>query len=389
MRAWITGALFCTAVLAGAGAAQAEVRVHVTYLRHEAPPRVVLSNLDPVPADLGLAGAQLGRLENATTGRFLNQSFTLDILSIPAQEDILVPARIALARGDILLLDMAASDQTAIADLDPTTLMFNVSDSGDALRGAQCRANILHSALSARMESDALMQVLLSKRWTRLALMAGPRPDDHSLAQLYRDSARKFGLKIVDEVAWTFDTDLRRAANTEVALLTQGLKAHDVLLVADAADDFARYIPFNTWDPRPVAGRAGLSAQGWSPAMEQWGAAQLQARFEDLAGRDMAPRDYAAYAAMRSIGEAVARIQTSDQGRIRDYILSPDFELAAFQGRPLSYRPWDGQMRQPVPVATTRALVASAPLDGFEHARNPLDSLGVDAPETLCTAFKD
>ena len=37
--------------------------------------------------------------------------------------------------------------------------------------------------------------------------------------------------------------------------------------------------------------------------------------------------------------------------------------------------------------ATDRAVVAMAPLEGFLHAENELDTLGTDRPETLCKAF--
>ncbi len=49
----------------------------------------------------------------------------------------------------------------------------------------------------------------------------GPKPGDHAYAEALRKSAAKFGLTILAEKAWTFDTDLRRAAPAEVPLFTQ------------------------------------------------------------------------------------------------------------------------------------------------------------------------
>jgi ABC transporter substrate binding protein (PQQ-dependent alcohol dehydrogenase system) len=137
-----------------------------------------------------------------------------------------------------------------------------------------------------------------------------------------------------------------------------------------------------------VAGSEGLSAVTWSPVIEQWGAAQLQSRFEETAGRGMQPQDYAAWAAVRALGEAVTRTNSGDPGVLRDYLLSEDFELAGFKGRPLTFRDWNGQLRQPIAIAHPRALVAQAPLEGFLHQTNELDSLGLDRPESLCEAFE-
>ncbi|MEM9813184.1 MAG: branched-chain amino acid ABC transporter substrate-binding protein, partial [Pseudomonadota bacterium] len=174
-----------------------------------------------------------------------------------------------------------------------------------------------------------------------------------------------------------------------VPLFTQDLPRHDVLLIADEIADFGRYIAYNTWEPVPVAGSEGLRPVAWAPVVEQWGAAQLQGRFEETADRDMAPLDYAAWAAVRTIGEAVTRTSSDDAATLRAFILSDAFELAGFKGRPLTYRGWNGQLRQPIPLVTERAVVASAPLEGFLHRTTELDTLGLDAPETACTAFEE
>ena len=59
-------------------------------------------------------------------------------------------------------------------------------------------------------------------------------------------------------------------------------------------------------------------------------------------------------------------------------MLGGEFALAGFKGVPLSFRLWDGQLRQPVLLATERSLVAVAPIDGFLHQKNALDTLGFD-----------
>lgn len=384
-----TGLLALAALALAAGPALAELTVEVTYLRRVLPPPPVLSNLDPIPEDEGVAGARVGLTDNATTGQFLGHLYDLQVVEVPEDADIAEAARAALAERDLMILDAPAADVLTVADLPEAAeaLLFNAAAPEATLRDAECRANVLHSGPSLAMRTDALMQFLQTRRWTDLVLIEGSYPEDEAFAGALRQSAEKFGLNIRGAKTWAFDADMRRNAAQEVPVFTQELPDHDVLLVADERDDFGRYIPFNTWDPRPVAGSAGLRPVAWAPVVEQWGAAQLQSRFEDQTGRAMRPLDYATWAAMRSIGEAVTRTGAADAATLRGYMLSEDFALAGFKGRPLQFRSWNGQLRQPIPLVGPRALVAMAPLDGFLHPVTELDTLGIDAPESACNAF--
>lgn len=369
--------------------ATAEVAVSIGYLKVAVARTASLSNIDLTPQDAGLLGARLGLKDNLTTGKFLGHSYTLTETLVPVAGDAILAARNLLPDVEALLVDAPANVLLAIADLPEATgkIVFNITAGATDLRDSQCRANIFHTAPSDLMIADAMMQFLSSKRWRRIALMAGPRPDDVAMTAAFTRAAAKFQLKIVDQIIWNVDADMRRNAGQEVPLLTQNLSRHDVLLVVDTADDFGRYIPYNTWDAKPVVGTEGLSPRGWSAVAEQWGAAQLQSRFADLAGRPMRSDDYAAWAAMRAVGEAVTRTDQGTAQILRDYMLSDSFELAGFKGRALGFRTWNGQMRQPIPLVTDRAVIANAPLPGFLHRRTELDTLGLDQSESSCTAF--
>ena len=381
------------AMLAAMGLAQdawaGGPEIAIVWLKHAVAERPVLSNLDPIPEDRGAAGARLALEDNLTTGKFLGQTWTLDIVEVAAGDDPLPAARAALADTSFLVLDAPAQSLTAIADLPEAAgaILFNAAASDMALRGADCRANLLHTKTSHAMQADALMQFARFRRWDDLVLVEGNAPEDAAFAAALVASAQKFGLKLRARKNWIFDADMRRNAAQEVPLFTQEFPDHDLLLVADVANDFARYIAYNTWLPRPVAGSDGLQPVAWAPVVEQWGAAQLHSRFHDLAGRAMTPHDYASWAAVRAVGEAVTRTGSADPAVLRAYLLSEDFELAGFKGRPLSFRGWNGQMRQPVPLVTRSAMVAQAPLEGYLHRRTELDTLGLDEPESGCTAF--
>lgn len=379
------GIVFC-----GAAPALADLNVPITFLQQIPPRPPVLSNLDPVPDDLGIAGAQLGEIENNTTGQFLNQGYTLEVVQVAPDGDLAEAARIALAHSPYLVLNVPAEEAQMIADLPEAAkaLLFNAGARDVSLRDAGCRANLLHTIPSDAMRADALMQFAVFKRWDKLAMVAGGHPQDVAFAAALRNSATKYGLGMIAEKTWDFDADMRRNAAQEVPLFTQEFGDFAMLLIADELHDFGRYVAYNTWTPRPVAGSEGLRPVAWHRVVEQWGAAQLQSRFHELAGRDMTPHDYAAWAAMRVLGEAVTRTNADDVATLRTYILSDRFELAGFKGRALNFRQWNGQLRQPIPLVTERALVIQAPLPDFLHQFNEMDSLGLDQPESGCEAFE-
>ncbi|WP_299614591.1 ABC transporter substrate-binding protein [uncultured Tateyamaria sp.] len=383
----VTG--FCVGCII-ATASFADATLSIGYLRVEQPAPPTLSNLDPVPDDNGLAGAQTGLADNLTTGKFLGHSYEMTVADVAEGEGALAAARTLLATSRYLVIDASADDLLAIADLDEAqgALLFNTSAGNLDLRDDACRANVLHTLASDAMRTDALAQVLVQKRWNDLVMIFGTHAADISYAAAMRRSLTKFGLSLEGEKEWVFDADMRRNASQEVPLFTQDFGDYDALIIADEVHDFGRYVLYNTWQARPVVGSEGLTAVGWSPVIEQWGAAQLQSRFEEEHARDMTAQDYAAWAAVRTLGEALTRTNAIDPETLRAYILSDEFELAGFKGRPLTFRDWNGQLRQPIAVAHPRALVAQAPLEGFLHQTNELDSLGLDRPESKCEAFQ-
>lgn len=345
-----------------------------------------LANLDPHPADLGVQGARLAIADNNTTGRFLRQNFVLKEVVVPRAGNVPATFKSLRAEGKHwFVVDLSAETLLALADLPEAadTLLFNAGAPDDVLRNAQCRANVRHTLASRAMRADALAQYLRFKRWEKWLLVVGPNEDDRLFADAVKRAAKRFGGKIVAERRWEHTYDARRTAQSEVAVSTQE-DDYDVLVVADEGEQFGDYLSYRTWLPRPVMGTQGLVPSAWARAHEQWGAVQLQNRFKAQSGRWMQDVDYAAWLAVRAVGEAATRARSLDFAPVRDYLKNEAFTLAGFKGRPLSFRSWDGQMRQPILLADTRALVAVAPLEGFLHPRNEMDTLGYDQPDSAC-----
>jgi len=345
-----------------------------------------VTNLTRPPEDEGFAGARLGLRENETTGRIVGQGFKLTEASVPPGEDAL-PAfeRLVAGGAGVVVLDVPAEVALRVAEAatERDLVVFNAGAVDDRLRGVDCRDNLQHTAPSRAMLTDALAQYLAFKRWRRWFLIVGRTEGDRLYAEALRRAARKFGARIVAEKTWEFGPDARRTASAEVPVFTQGVE-HDVVVVADEPGEFGDLIGYRTWEPRPVAGTQGLSPAAWHHTQEQWGAAQFQNRFQRLAGRPMRALDYTMWLAVRAVGEAATRAKSTETRAIRDYLRGPAFELAAFKGVPLTFRDWDWQMRQPVPLSQATSLVSVSPQSGFLHERTPLDTLGFDKAESAC-----
>ena len=349
--------------------------------------------LDRPPADEGIQGARLGIADNSTTGHFTGQLFQLVERLAPVEGDIAAAFRdLAANNMRLIVTDLAAPELLSVAALPEaaSVVIFNTAAPDDRLRGADCRANILHLPPSRAMLADALVQYLVTKNWTGILLVVGRGDADREFAADVRHAAKKFGARIVQEKPWTFIPGARRtdtghfAIQAEVARFTQGI-SYDVLVVADEQDEFGDQLPYRTYDPKLVAGTQGLVPSAWARPHEQWGATQLQERFLRQAKRWMTDRDYTAWMAVRAIGEAATRSKSADPGAISTFLRSDQFELAGYKGARLSFRSWDGQLRQPILLADARSLVSVSPPPGrFLHQFSELDTLGIDKPETKC-----
>jgi ABC transporter substrate binding protein (PQQ-dependent alcohol dehydrogenase system) len=366
--------------------------VQIGWLSQVVKRTLPLSYLDQPPEDEGIQGARLGVADNDTTGHFTGQSFELVERIAPADGDVAAAFRDLAAKGvRLVVTDLPASELLSVASLPEAaqTTVFNSGAAEDRLRAEDCRANILHLLPSRAMLADALVQYLVAKRWTNLLLVVGHGEGDHEFAADVRHAAQKFQAHIVEEKPWTFIPGARRtdtghfAIQAEVARFTQGI-SYDVLVVADEEDEFGDDLSHRTFDPRPVAGTQGLVPSAWARPHEQWGATQLQDRFLRQAKRWMTDRDYAAWMAVRAIGEAATRSKSTDPAVISAFLRSDHFELAAYKGARLSFRSWDGQLRQPILLADARSLVSVSPQPGFLHQFSELDTLGIDKPETKC-----
>jgi ABC transporter substrate binding protein (PQQ-dependent alcohol dehydrogenase system) len=236
---------------------------------------------------------------------------------------------------------------------------------------------------SLDMLTDALAQGLRVRNWTRVLLLEGERPEDVSLSTAFQDSALKFGLNVVEVRRFVLGNDPRQREQNNIRLLTGGVR-HDVIFVADVTRQFAPFVPYNTMDPRPVVGSEGLVPLAWHIYWERHGAPQLNRRFARRSGRQMTEEDWATWAAVRAVAEAVVKNRKTPERPLAEALLDPNLTLELYKGFPGSFRLWNRQLRQSILLGTTNAVVGLAPVEGVLHKDNTLDSLGIDAPQFDC-----
>ncbi|MCP3388148.1 ABC transporter substrate-binding protein [Bradyrhizobium sp. CCGB12] len=390
MIRWLVG-LIGLGVAATSALAADPVTIGVGYLG-VAGTRSTLSLVEQPAENDGIAGARLAIEDNNTTGKFLGQRFALEERRIKEGEDPVQAATALADKNGFIIADLPADALLKVSDAlrDRGTLLFNVGAIDERLREADCRANVIHTAPTRAMLADALGQYLVWKKWSRWLLVVGSHDEDKLFADALRRAATRFGAKIVQERTFEDKGGARRTDSgvtliqRQMPVFTQQAPAYDVLVAADESEVFGAYLPYRTWDPRPVAGSAGLVPRSWDAAQDQWGAIQMQNRFVKLNSRRMTPLDMQAWTAVRMIGEATSRTNSGEVKKVTDFIKAPDFSVAAFKGTRLTLRDWNLQLRQPILLVDGRMVVSVSPQEGFLHQVSELDTLGYDRPESKC-----
>jgi ABC transporter substrate binding protein (PQQ-dependent alcohol dehydrogenase system) len=296
-------------------------------------------------------------------------------------------ARVAAAAAEkagaaALMTDLPAAWTLAAADAAPKLPLLNIGETSDALRQADCRKNLFHLIPSERMRADALAQTLVARRWSNVLLLTGPAPEDQRRSAAALAAIKRYGLKLAGSKPFKLSADPRERDLANPLLLTQG--NYDAVWVVDSDGEFAASLPYRTALPRPVVGDGGLVAMAWSAKFERYGSPQVSRRMVKAAKRPMTPHDWAAWMAAKVVVAAAVAAPKGPAAAFQKALAAVDIDGS--KGVPMSFRPWDGQLRQPVLLGDGQSVIAVAPADGVLHPKNNLDTLGVDAPEKLCKA---
>jgi ABC transporter substrate binding protein (PQQ-dependent alcohol dehydrogenase system) len=288
------------------------------------------------------------------------------------------------AGAAVLLVDLPAAWALAVVDAVKLPVL-NLSEPADSLRQQDCRARLFHLLPSERMRADALAQALVARKWTKLLLLTGASPADTLRAATAQASMKRYGLQVVASKPFKLSADPRERDLANPLLLT-GAAQYDAVWVVDSDGEFARSLPYRTVLPRPVVGDAGLVALAWHAQFERFGAPQVVRRFAKANKRAMTAQDWAAWMAGKAL---VALISAAPKGSAASWAQAlPKLQLDGSKGTQMSFRPWDGQLRQPLQLTDGQGVIGTAPIEGLLHPSEVLDTLGADAPEKLCKAAR-
>ena len=365
-----------------------ELNINILYIEEIIKKPPVLSNIIEEPKDSGLKGIELAIKDSQKSAKFSMQNFILHKNISNSQKEILKSFENFIDKSNnnaYIIVNVSDELFTKLINhsLSSKALIINSANTSTKFRKNVCNKNIFHTIASDAMLYDGLIQFLVKRDWKKWLLIKGTTKEDKKIEDAIKRASKRFGGQIVAEKTWTFDSDIRRKAQSEMPSFTQ-TKGHDVVLVSDFYKDFAEYIYFNSWSPRPVAGSAGLTPVTWHKVIEAWGAAQLQGRFEKFASRWMNSKDYASWVAVRSIVTSVGKTNSDDIEKNKNFIHSEKFEIAAYKGRKLTFREYNGQLRLPISLVHPKALVSTSPQVGFLHPITDLDTLGIAPHEMEC-----
>ena len=367
--------------------------VRIGYLREAVERPTPASRLDVEPRDAGIAGARQGIGENNAGGQFMGHLYELDVANTgSAGATVDAAAKLHESGHNYFIVDASAPTLLELANWgkDKDVIFFNVGATDVSLRQEDCRSNVMHIVPDRYMLADALAQYLVKMDWKNWLVVHGSMPADLAYLEAVQRAAGRFGAKVVDVREYQDISGGRRDDVGTIPPSTSGKDDadYDVIVVADEAQLFGPQIPYRGGaKPRVVAGTTGLVATTWSRGHEKWGATQANNNFEKDNRRLMLPIDYQAYVATRAIGEAVTRNANADFKTVAKFIHSDKLQLAPFKGIKQQFRPWDGQFRQPILIATEKVPVSVSPQRGFPHASHPeieVDTLGIDEPESKC-----
>ncbi|MEY4737602.1 MAG: hypothetical protein RL302_1921 [Pseudomonadota bacterium] len=296
-------------------------------------------------------------------------------------------AQLKASKVQYVLLDLPDAEIKSVMANAPAALgpavFFNIGSGADELRGTECHASLLHTYPSESMRADALAQYLAARSWNQAMVLSGPRPKDTQLLEAFMRSSKRYGIKVNKSVQFKLSTDPRERNLSNVRLLTND-RSYDVVAVMDSEGEFARSLPYNTQWPRPVIGSNGLTALAWHPQWSLNGGPQLSRRFMKAAHRPMTGQDWAAWAAVKALVSVLSEQPKASVGEQLKALRSGDVYLDGFKGPRLSFRAWDGQLRQPIFLSHADGVVTTAPFEGVMHPKEVLDTLGVDEQESTC-----
>jgi hypothetical protein len=142
---------------------------------------------------------------------------------------------------------------------------------------------------------------------------------------------------------------------------------------------------------RMIADARGDSAAvvtAWDASLRSFGADTLNQRFRARFDRAMDGDAWAGWFAVKALTEGTLRARQGETAALIAYLESANSGIDGHKGRPLSFRAWDHQLRQPLylvsPNGKTVAEVPAASANPSGDSRDVLDLLGTTQSDSSC-----
>lgn len=376
------GASLAGGLLKGALAQAAEGQV----LRVGAvlPARTGATPLEVFSSEIAGESARLGALTAAEEIEALGRRLEVLLASAPDEAAALRAAERLLAMGRVFALIGGASKEQvlALSRLAEARQVpfFNIGSVSDALREA-CGRYTFHIEASAAMYLDALADAfapLLPRRWFLVyedSEEGKARYQRARKALLERHGMEEAGRASVAAETLEFGLEYRailEARPDVVLLLLNPLAQLNFLGQHDTANSSFQVSGF----PDPVTQTrafwaalhqaapqlgSGYRVALWEATLDTGGARELNGRFASRWGQPMDPAAWAAYAAVKILFESVLATGGTEASRLVAHLEDPKTVFELHKGVPLSFRPWDHQLRQPLYIVQLNPGVEPGP----------------------------
>ena len=261
------------------------------------------------------------------------------------------------------------------------TTVLNVGAPDDRLRNEGCERRAFHVMPSVAMYADALTQVLIEQRkLTRWSVTGDGSPRGAGIEAAARRSVARRGGTVSGDAAAAdvllLAVDDRGVDAGMARAIAEGRRPDRIAGIGEAGIRL------------PAERAAGLWAVGWHYELERFSARELNGRFRRRWNAPMTETSWAAWAALKLVGEAVVRAGAGDGAALAAFLESaPPFD--GHKGEALTFRRWDHQLRQPLYVAGPRKREdIGGPLGPFavlaDVGGKNLDALGTAMADSRC-----
>lgn len=123
----------------------------------------------------------------------------------------------------------------------------------------------------------------------------------------------------------------------------------------------------------------------WDGSLVRFGADTLNDRFRKRFGHSMTSSSWAAWFAVKALWESSLRMKSAEPRKLAEYLSRDATQFDGHKGRPLSFRPWDHQLRQFL-YARVGGKLLDVPQSATPEttSREFLDKLGVTQRNSSC-----